>query len=328
MRPLARARRTFALGLAFAALAALGASAEDAARSASPPEGPRDAAPGGAVPDPAFRGEAADGDGAPGDAADEEDLLLLEEEYAPALADDPLEDANRALFRANEAVYETVFDPLADLYAFAVPDSVRRSVVRFFANLGEPAAFLNGVLQLNPGYAGRTGARFVVNSTAGVAGIFDVASRLGLEARRTDFGETLGAYGLPEGWYLVLPLLGPSTLRDLVGDVVDSFFHPQLYFLGYTSQALLVTGSGFSQYEAQRDRMDALRDSSLDFYAALRSAYLMQRAAGVREARAESPVLRRLGPDAEEPPAVASPADAAAGPLPTPRVLGSRPAAR
>jgi phospholipid-binding lipoprotein MlaA len=177
------------------------------------------------------------------------------------------------------------------------PDPVRRSFVRFFDNLGEPADFLNELLQLNPGSAGRTGARFAVNTTVGVVGLFDPAVRLGLPVQETDFGETLGAYGVGEGWYLVVPLLGPSTVRDLVGDIVDGFFHPEVYFLGYTTQALLATGSGFSRYEAERDRLDALRDSSLDFYSALRTAYLMQRAASVRETRADSPVLRRLDED-------------------------------
>jgi phospholipid-binding lipoprotein MlaA len=110
-----------------------------------------------------------------------------------------------------------------------------------------------------------------------------------------------------EGWYLVVPLLGPSTVRDLFGDVVDGFFHPQVYFLGYATQILLATGSGFSRYEAERERFDALRQSSLDFYSALRSAYLMQRAASVRDARAESPVLRHLGEDATA--AVSAPAE-------------------
>jgi len=259
-----------------------------------------------AVPDP---GPAAPAEVAPAAAAPEPSAadLLLEAEYDALAGTDPLEPSNRAFFRGNELLYQIVFDPLADAYAFVFPGPVRRSLVRFFQNLGEPADCLNELLQLNPRFAGRTGARFVVNTTVGVAGLFDPADRFGLPARATDFGETLGAYGVGEGWYLVVPLLGPSTVRDLFGDVVDGFFHPQSYFLGYTTQLLLATGSGFSRYEAERERLDALRQSSLDFYSALRSAYRMQRAASVREARAESPVLRRLGEGAGGTAAVAAP---------------------
>jgi phospholipid-binding lipoprotein MlaA len=223
-----------------------------------------------------------------------EDLLL---EYEAMGDDDPLEPSNRLMFGANEKVYSFLFDPLADVYGFVLPGPVRHSVLRFFQNLGEPAVFFNEMLQLNPGRAGRTGARFVVNSTAGVAGLFDPANRIGLRRNQTDFGETLGVYGIGQGWYLVVPVLGPSSMRDLVGDLVNGFMHPQNYFLAYAPQAILATSSGFSRYEAARQDLDVLRDSSIDFYSAMRSAYLMQREAEVREARASSPVLRGGGGD-------------------------------
>lgn len=267
-------------------------------------------ATGAAAGPPAALPEAAPtvaGDVPPPNAAPTPEDLLLEEEYDSLAASDPLEPSNRLFFRGNEALYHYVFDPLADVYAFAVPWPVRRSLVRFFENLGEPADCLNELLQLNPGRAGRTGARFLVNTTVGVVGLFDPAGRLGLPEQSTDFGETLGAYGVGEGWYLVVPLLGPSTVRDLVGGVVEGFLNPQNYLLGYTYQFILATSSGFSRYEAEREGLDALRQSSIDFYAALRSAYRMQRAASVRDARAESPVLRHLASGGDATPAVASP---------------------
>lgn len=239
--------------------------------------------------------------------APSEDDLLLEAEYDALAGADPLERSNRVFFRGNEVLYQVVFDPLADVYAFVFPDPVRRSFGRFFDNLEEPVNCLNELLQLNPPSAGRTGARFVLNTTVGVVGLFDPAERLGLPPSTTDFGETLGAYGVGEGWYLVIPLLGPSTVRDLFGGVVDGFFNPLSYLFGYTTQVIVATGSGFSRYEAEREKLDLLRQGSLDFYAALRSAYRMQRAAGVREARADSPVLRRLDGDAGGTAAVAAP---------------------
>jgi phospholipid-binding lipoprotein MlaA len=218
-----------------------------------------------------------------------DDLLL---EYEETLVeDDPLEPSNRVMFGANEVVYRFLFDPLADVYGFVLPRPVRRSVLHFFENLGEPAVFINEMLQLNPVRAGRTGARFVVNTTVGVAGLFDPARHIGLARNKADFGETLGVYGIGQGWYLVIPLIGPSSVRDLVGDLVNGFLHPQNYFLAYAPQAILATSSGFSRYEASREELDALRSSSVDFYSAMRSAYLMQRQADVRAAREDSLVL-------------------------------------
>jgi phospholipid-binding lipoprotein MlaA len=225
--------------------------------------------------------------------ADADDFLV---EYE-GIERDPLEPSNRVMFGANEQIYYFLFDPLADVYGFVVPQPVRRSVRRFFDNLGEPANCLNELLQLNPARAGRTGARFAINSTVGVAGLFDLAGRIGLAPNETDFGETLGVYGIGHGWYLVVPVLGPSSVRDLFGDLVNGFMHPQNYLLAYTPGFILATGSGFSRYEAARDDLDALRDSSIDFYAAMRSAYMMQREADVRDARADSPVLGRVTDD-------------------------------
>lgn len=213
-------------------------------------------------------------------------------EYDDLGAGDPLEPSNRVVFGANETIYQYLFDPLASVYGFLIPSPVRHSVLRFFDNLGEPANFLNELMQLNPVRAGRTTARFAINTTLGVVGLFDPAKRLGLARNATDFGETLGVYGVGEGWYLVIPVIGPSSVRDLFGDLVNGFLHPQSYFLTFAPQAILATSSGFSRYEASRNELDALRDSSVDFYSAMRSAYLMQRAADVRDARASSPVLR------------------------------------
>ena len=210
---------------------------------------------------------------------------------------DPLEPSNRVVFGGNEAIYLYLFDPLATAYAFVFPKPVRHAVLQFFDNLGEPAACLNELLQLNPVRAGRTTARFLVNTTVGVGGLFDPAARIGLPKNHTDFGETLGVYGVGDGWYLVVPVVGPSSVRDLFGDVVNGFMHPQSYFLAYFPQAILATSGGFSRYEASREDLDNLRQGSVDFYSAMRGAYLMQRAAEVREAREDSPVLRDHTPD-------------------------------
>jgi phospholipid-binding lipoprotein MlaA len=216
---------------------------------------------------------------------------LFEEEYEDPAGRDRLELGNRAIFGLNEFLYQWLMNPVSDVYSFVVPRPVRSSVIRFFDNLAEPSNFVNELLQLNPLRAGKTGARFVVNSTVGVVGLFDPATRFGFEADHTGFGETLGAYGIGSGWYLVVPVLGPSTPRDLLGDVVDSMMRPQVYLLGTYSVLLLASGGGITRYDQNRAQLDALRASSVDFYAAMRSAYLLQRRAAVLDARERSPVL-------------------------------------
>ena len=169
---------------------------------------------------------------------------------------------------------------------------MRHSVLHFFENLGEPANFLNELMQLNlsapaaPARASRSIPRWGSSASS------TPRSTSVCREPTTDFGETLGVYGVGDGWYLVIPVIGPSSVRDLFGDLVNGFLHPQSYFLTFAPQAILATSSGFSRYEASRDELSALRDSSVDFYSAMRSAYLMQRAADVRDARASSPVLR------------------------------------
>ena len=237
---------------------------------------------------------------------------LFDEEYEDPADSDPLESGNRAMFGFNEFAYRWLMDPVTDVYAFVVPRPIRRSVLRAFDNLGEPANFVNELLQLNPGRAGKTGARFLVNSTVGVVGLFDPATGFGFDANHTGFGETLGAYGVGPGWYLVVPVLGPSTVRDLVSDVLDSMLRPYAYLMGTYSVLLIATGGGISRYDQSRAQLDALRASSVDFYAAMRSAYILQRRADVREARQSSPVLADDEDGADDQSSSSVPASAAA----------------
>ncbi|MGI9431118.1 MAG: MlaA family lipoprotein [Myxococcota bacterium] len=237
---------------------------------------------------------------------------LFEEEYEDPADRDPLEPGNRAMFGLNEFVYRWLMNPVTDVYAFVIPRPIRRSVIRFFDNLGEPANVVNELLQLNPRRAGKTSARFLMNSTVGFVGLFDPAAGWGFEANHTGFGETLGAYGVGSGWYLVVPVLGPSTVRDLFGDAIDSMLRPHVYLMGTYSVLLLATGGGLSRYDHNRAQLDALRASSVDFYAAMRSAYLLQRRADVRDARDASPVLGGDAPEADDQSSSSVPASASA----------------
>ena len=167
--------------------------------------------------------------------------------------------------------------------AFAVPDMARRAIRRVFVNLNSPAVFVNDLLQLAPRRAGETGARFVINTTVGIVGLWDAAARMGIEGHQTDFGLTLAKYGVESGPYLVLPLVGPSTARDAFGDLVDILMLPQTWFLGPTTWVFVAYqgGDGFTLRDVHRGALEALEESSVDFYVAMRFAYLTNREAEV-----------------------------------------------
>jgi phospholipid-binding lipoprotein MlaA len=206
----------------------------------------------------------------------------LFEDDAPDLAErDPLEPLNRGIFGFNEVVYTWVFDPVAAVYQFVVPGPGRRAVRRFFSNLSEPVTLVNDLLRLRPVRAGSSGARFLINTTAGVGGLFDPATAWGLEAHTSGFGGTLAVYRVGSGPYLVMPLMGPSTARDAVGGLVDGILRPDTWLLAAGPRLVMAAGTGFTTYDMERERFVALRDTSVDFYAALRSAYLLDRDARI-----------------------------------------------
>jgi phospholipid-binding lipoprotein MlaA len=217
---------------------------------------------------------------APGDGADRDaDLEALSSELEASRAgdSDPLEPLNRHILTFNHGVDAVLLDPLTEAYAFLVPELARQSVRNAFANLNAPVILVNDLLQLEGRDAFVTTARFVINTTMGMGGLFDAAATMGLEPHVSNFSETLSTAGVPMGPYLVLPLLGPTTVRDGFGTVVDLAMSPQVYILPVTSVMLVAGGDGFSLRERHADDLAALRESSVDYYAALRSAYLDRR---------------------------------------------------
>ena len=202
---------------------------------------------------------------------------------------DPLEPMNRAIFGFNEKVDHYVLDPITRGYRFLVPAPARRGVERFFVNLKQPVVFTNLILQGRGRDAVLTFGRFAANTTLGVAGVFDFANDvIGWPRTSADFGQTLAVYGIPSGPYLVVPIFGPSNARDTVGNVADQAMNPLTYFFAplQLQWSLIFGGSqGIAYREANADALDALRDASVDFYAALRSAYTQSREGAVQEAR-------------------------------------------
>jgi phospholipid-binding lipoprotein MlaA len=205
----------------------------------------------------------------------------LEEE--PPGFPDPAEATNRNVHIFNGFVDTWLLDPITYAYGW-VPNPIKNAVRRFFSNLGEPATTVNNVLQLEWKDAGVSSSRFVINSTVGLVGLFDVAEHVGLEYHRSDFGQTLALAGTPSGPYLMLPIFGPNNVRDGFGNLADITMHPLTWFLGPTNFLIygLYGGSqGLSVREQNIEKLDALKDGSVDYYAALRNAYYQNRVAEI-----------------------------------------------
>jgi phospholipid-binding lipoprotein MlaA len=204
-------------------------------------------------------------------------------------ANDPAEPTNRAIFDGNQWVDRNALQPVARTYQDNVPEGVRDSLRNFSGNLKGPVILVNDVLQGNMTRAWTTTQRFVVNTTVGGAGLFDVASDWDLPAHEADFGQTLGVWGVGPGPSVQLPLLGPSNLRDTVGTGLGLFGDPLGYVPGTTMQVVSVTGTVVGAVDG-RARMlgvtDALEKSSVDYYAALRAMHAQRRAAFIEEGKA------------------------------------------
>ena len=191
---------------------------------------------------------------------------------------DPLETVNRSIFWFNDQLDTFLLKPIAQVYGFVTPDVAKDAIARGFDNLAAPARFANDLLQGEIRDAGVTGARFLINSSIGVAGLFDIAEDLGHPGHPADFGQTMHAYGTGAGPYLVIPLLGPTTLRDGFGEIVDTAFDPLNYMFETVPVNLALSGAGgIVKREEFLEPLDDLKANSIDFYSALRGAYYQNR---------------------------------------------------
>jgi len=196
--------------------------------------------------------------------------------------DDPLEGFNRGIFWINDTLDQWIFRPIAWTYGKLMPEPGKRGLRNLVRNLKGPVILVNDLLQLEFADASITGARFVANTTLGVGGLFDVADSMGLAHHPADFGQTLHAYGVESGPYIMLPFFGPSTARDGVGVVVDAFFDPLTYVLEPSENVIAAVGKTLIKRERLLKQTDELRKSSLDYYAAIRSLYMQDRAVELR----------------------------------------------
>ena len=225
-----------------------------------------------------------------------------------ASLDDPWERTNRRFFAINEVLDRRAFRPGAVFYKHAAPRPIRTALRHAFSNLGEPLVAVNDLLQGRFGLAGRTLSRLAVNTTFGLAGLLDVATPGGLPHHDNGFGLTLGRYGVRSGPYVYLPVLGPSTVRDLAGGGVDVALNPLTwtrypydYAVGASSTVL---GGLDKRAEADND-LKALKALSTDEYASLRSFYLQNRQAQVTGRQVDVNALPEFDAPADAAPAAA-----------------------
>lgn len=194
---------------------------------------------------------------------------------------DPLEGMNRFFFDINQRLDRNAAKPAATVYKDTVPGSVRTGFHNVLDNLGGPVTVANDLLQAQFENAGIAAGRFVVNTTIGLAGIFDVATDWGMPSRNRDFGETMGTYGVPPGPYLVLPFRGSTDVRDFAGNFVDGYATPLRYVRYDGRNYVGWMKSTVGSMENRATNMVTYRDierASVDYYATMRTLYLERRA--------------------------------------------------
>lgn len=218
---------------------------------------------------------------------DEENVIVVE--GVQDIPGDPLANLNAQTFEVTEKVDEALVEPLASGYEKAVPSPVRKGLFNFFSNLREPVVFLNFLLQGKPGKAAETLGRFAINSTVGIGGLVDVAKKepFNLPRRRNGFANTLAVYGVKEGAFLVVPLVGPTTVRDLVGTLVDNAVVPTLAGKPFTEPYVTLPAFTVISLESRIEIDDKLQQmrASDEPYTTLRETYLCERRAEIAALR-------------------------------------------
>jgi phospholipid-binding lipoprotein MlaA len=203
---------------------------------------------------------------------------------------DPLESMNRQVFALNQNFDQTVLLPIAKGYVDIVPEPARNGVHNFVTNFNSPVVFANDVLQGEVELASETVGRFGLNSTLGLGGLIDVATPAGIPYHSADFGQTLGVWGVGDGPYLVLPLLGPDNPRDFVGFVADIFMDP-LTYVGIRDYVFWSLGEGAVNILDTRAHnigtLEDLEKSSVDLYASERSLYRQYRNSHIRHGKSD-----------------------------------------
>ena len=190
---------------------------------------------------------------------------------------DPFEGVNRAVFSFNDGLDKALVKPVATAYKAVVPEPARQCVGNVFANVNDIFVSINSLLQGTVGDAVSDACRVLINTTVGIGGCFDVASKMGLEKHNRDFGQTLGKWGFTPGPYLVLPVLGPSNFRDGIGTGLTSYLDPVWKISHVPTRNVLVTTRAVNNRADLLTAGDVLEEAALDKYSFVRDAYLQRR---------------------------------------------------
>ena len=197
---------------------------------------------------------------------------------------DPLESVNRVIFNFNNVADKVILEPVAKGYK-KLPSPIQNGLGNFLNNLKMPLVIVNQLLQGQGGNAAESTGRFFINSTAGLLGIIDVAETVGLEQKQEDFGQTLATWGIGDGFYIVLPIFGPSNLRDASGMFLTSINDPINAYAITEGEGWIIPVKTATNAINDRskiiDEVNALRNNSLDYYAAVRSSYYQNRKAAI-----------------------------------------------
>jgi phospholipid-binding lipoprotein MlaA len=214
----------------------------------------------------------------------DDDYLYEDDEEREVHIADPLSLLNRGVFNVNDKIYFWILKPVAQGYAIIVPEQGRICVSNIFQNISAPVRFVNNLLQIKMKFAGTELARFALNSTLGLAGCFDVAKdSLDLKERDEDLGQTLGHYRAGHGFYIVWPLLGPSSIRDTVGFIGDRFVNPLSYISPSEAALGLKAYDIINSTSLRIGDYEAFKEAAIDPYLSLRNAYIQNRSKKVKE---------------------------------------------
>ncbi|MCX5853921.1 MAG: VacJ family lipoprotein [Deltaproteobacteria bacterium] len=241
-----------------------------------------------------FKGEVPDKGTAVLDSADEESEEDEEFEETLDTIADPIQPFNRLMFEVNDKLYFYVLKPIAQVYGAILPEPARVSVRNFISNLRTPVRLVNCLLQGKFEGAAIEYSRFMVNTTAGILGLFDVAKKYSnLEKQDEDFGQTLGFYGVGAGFYIVWPAYGPSTARDTVGMAADFFVHPQVYIdpdtdLGVAKvnsiiPTVITATNMVNETSLSIGKYEEFKESAIDPYISMRNAYIEHRKSKIKK---------------------------------------------
>lgn len=225
---------------------------------------------------------------------------------------DPLEGINRGIYKFNDVADRYAMQPVAKAYRSVAPSPIRTGISNFFSNLGTLTTIVNDLLQLKLSQAFTDAGRFVINTTFGIAGFIDVASMDKIQKHQEDFGQTLGYWGVHSGPYLVLPILGPSTVRDAGGLAFDTFTSDPITYLHNTGQIRAHNRVRAVQLLDKRtqllDATDLVDNASIDPYAFMRDAYLQRRASLIQDGLVPKELLQDEFEPADEDAPAATPA--------------------